>query len=111
MRVALWVLGGVLALVGLYTATFGLSFLNIHARGVLRAEQVDVDRNVFENSVSYTRGARSNFDRIRTQLEAESDDDARRALCSALLRTSANDTDALTTDQRAFLQSLRSRGC
>jgi len=103
MKTPLYILGGILAFALLYITLFGLSFLGIHVGGVLKSAQVEVDRKVFEQSVSYQRGQRTEFENLKLQYETS----GHPAVCTALKSKFSADTTGLTVTQKNYIASLR----
>ncbi|WP_430430228.1 hypothetical protein [Oceanicaulis sp.] len=111
MKTAAYIVGGIAALAVLYVALFGLSFLNIRVGGILRAEQVRVEREVYEESLSFNRGVSSNFERQRVALETARNEGSRSAVCASIVRQFAPDVERLSPDQQAYYRRLQASGC
>lgn len=102
LKKTLIVLGAIAGFIALYALLFGLSFLGIHTGGILRTEQAKVNREVFEQTPSFTRGMASEFSTLLLEWETTKSP----AVCAVIKQRFGTYYDVLPGHQQARYDQL-----
>lgn len=104
----------VLSLLGLLLLAFVLTWIvqggNFFLYKYWAPKQAAVQREVFENTPSYTQGTVQELQNMQFQYEATTNENSKAALADIILRRAAAfPDDQLAPDLRAFIQGLKAR--
>lgn len=107
MKIFGWAVAGVLALVVLGSAMFGLKWLGLEWRGFFGPKEVAIERDIYEQSPSFVHSRVNDLARYRIEWLAASEDE--RAALNTLIRQQMSqlDPDAIRDpDLRSFYDTV-----
>lgn len=109
MKVFGYVVLGVVGLVLLASLAFGLEWAGIKWYGFFGPKREAVRREVFKQTRSYNEGKEQELIKLRLEYMRESDEDAKKALASAIRHSFADYDEALidSAELRTFLKTIK----
>lgn len=84
MKIFGWIFVGLVSLVLLFGALFGLTWLGIEWRGFFAEKQKNVERRVFEQTKSYNHGMIQDLANYRYQYVTAEDEQEKQAIASVV---------------------------
>lgn len=100
---------GILIFVVLYTTLFGLSFVGIELGGILKAKQVEIQREVFEESKSHIKGMADDLAKYKYEFTTSENDMEKEAIADLIRERYADfDVNDLNNQElKQFLKNIR----